>query len=199
MSDSGKLNDFWSYDPELNVWGKRALNGDLAPEVRSHHSAILHHDNLILYGGNSDEAEGSVWQLNMLTKAWHLLRPGDRMTASDSNNTPPSTDQLTSEMFWFTHRISPNRLLSFQTVSILFVVIELRRKATSELPRARAMHKAAIFENRLYIFGGVFIDSSARPDELTNELWCFDLSSKRWTNMRTSTLDRQSWPAPRAG
>ncbi|XP_055388979.1 leucine-zipper-like transcriptional regulator 1 homolog [Condylostylus longicornis] len=144
VGEAGKFDDFWSYDPDLNVWGRRALGGDITPPARSHHTSLLHKNAMIVYGGSAYEGNGVVWSLDMSTLIDSAVTNGE------------------------------------------------------ELPRCRALHTAAIFEDCLYVFGGVMIDSIATPDELTDELWCFDLNTMAWTNLTPDLPNRTNWPRKRA-
>lgn len=84
-SNNNLLNQFWSYDFNDNVWGRRTLlpsaDGDSNPGMRAYHTAeVVTSDgcaSIWLFGGMGHSSgfpvadpPGTLWELNMATKTW---------------------------------------------------------------------------------------------------------------------------------
>jgi leucine-zipper-like transcriptional regulator 1 len=54
---------------------------------------------------------------------------------------------------------------------------------SDECPVGRVAHSAVLFENEMYIFGGL-----NEEDERGNDLWKFNLETYKWTQLETENL-----------
>lgn len=177
----------------------------MIPLARSHHSALLYKDNLIVYGGSSYEGNGVVWNLDMISKTWIMLCPGDGhyerqripLSKAISDQTSQNLIQSLLYLILLIYYISLPLTLFKNHPSLCISVCVWLGEESLEYPCARAMHRAVIVDDIMYIFGGVLINPNSKVDEITNELWCFNLNTKIWNNMISK--NQAFWPQPRAG
>ncbi|KAG1047224.1 hypothetical protein G6F43_010318 [Rhizopus delemar] len=167
-------------------------SGDV-PSSRSF-TAIACIDGLVLLFGGEPIVLGKIWdpQLYILytnSKQWSKIRINGNLPRGRSGHTMSAHNgciyvwggqhrgQYLNEMIIFDLKEYPSKA-EWQFIS-----------QTSKAPAPRAGHISAVYENKLYIFGGM------NASHLYNDIWCFDFITKVWNQVEAVGYI----PAPREG
>lgn len=142
--DSGKtmLNDLLKYDIRTGKWSRLVSAGGAPPAPRYHHSAVVFGGSMLVFGGYTAEATGNG------------SGGGVGYTGTGAGSAGPSS---------WTNLANKNDLHEFRFATSTW--IEWRSERGATVPCARAAHGSAVWNDRLYVFGGY--DGNAR----LNDLW----------------------------
>jgi len=201
-----EYSDVWKYTFELDSWEYQAPANSFPGLGRHDHSAVVYGNTMYVYGGRSPAPLGDFWAYNFETNSWTPMptsegmmpRFGHTAAVGDgkmyvyggfvSSNT--SEGGLTDEIWEFTFegmewtKLGP-RQDNYATgwnldplAAMLF---------PQSLPPARFASSALItgMEPALYVIGGTGGESMNAEQ---GDLWKFDLGSKQWTFMASSSL-----------
>eukprot|EP01087_Luapelamoeba_hula_P013250 TRINITY_DN3789_c1_g1_i3.p1 TRINITY_DN3789_c1_g1~~TRINITY_DN3789_c1_g1_i3.p1 ORF type:complete len:412 (+),score=32.16 TRINITY_DN3789_c1_g1_i3:16-1251(+) len=75
-TDSFKCNDTWQFDLASCTWTE-LCNGQskLAPSARFRHSATLVNNEMIVFGGQSDDSCDAIWAFHLVAHTWRKIEP----------------------------------------------------------------------------------------------------------------------------
>jgi N-acetylneuraminic acid mutarotase len=70
--DLGRSGDIYVYYFNENRWEKINPTSSAAPEPRSGHSAVIHGDNMVIFGGknNDNQKINDIWSFNIPSAQW---------------------------------------------------------------------------------------------------------------------------------
>ncbi|CAI5455845.1 unnamed protein product [Caenorhabditis angaria] len=116
---------------------------------------------------------------------WDLIHPKNQSPSGKSSHVSIPID----DTFWniggeyFDGAEKPNTISYFDTITREWGVVE----TSGESPKPRYDHSVVKHKTKLYMFGGVIRgrDELNTPQNITNELWSFDIPSKTWRHIPT--------------
>ncbi|CAB3400218.1 unnamed protein product [Caenorhabditis bovis] len=129
---------------------------------------------------SNQKVHGEYCQAGLSTSVWDRIHP--KNDAPDGKASHASI--VIDDCIWniggeyFDGAVDPNAIDVFNTTSREWSKINVN----GEMPTARYDHTVVKYKNKLYMFGGVFRgrDDSKTLQNITNELWSFDLTMHTW-------------------
>mmetsp|Transcript_92291 Transcript_92291/g.246819 ORF Transcript_92291/g.246819 Transcript_92291/m.246819 type:complete len:410 (-) Transcript_92291:2-1231(-) len=185
-----KMSDLWVYKMEDDHWDAQRTErrrGDDKLVPRSHHSAFIHGDSMVVFGGQAEDQRplGDLWSLELNDHVW------SRLTVAAP---PDPRHSHTAVAFENTAVIfggaSGTRALD-DTCILVMAATPTWSYVTGPGPQARYSHAAVpCAGDQMLIFGGVSDDQGK-----LNDLWELQVSKQRWTRVETVGVS----PSPRSG
>lgn len=160
------------YDDSLHVlhtvrkeWNRPVIQGT-PPTPRHSHTGCSIGTIMYIFGGQYENFYlGDVITFDM--KSSKIIREGP---AASKAHIPSMSDTLTTAIFsCHFHHVTVTQNARWEIIP-----------AQSDSPPARAGHCAAVYDNKIYIFGG------ADADYFYNDIWCFDPRTNAWTPIPAS-------------
>jgi N-acetylneuraminic acid mutarotase len=181
------VDDMFKYDIEQEQWIQ--VNHTNVPLARHNHSAIVHNDQMIVFGGSGEQGffddllvfdfKNETWSTLVVHGSQPHKRHGHsailvdhRMIIFGGHYTPFEQKKKT--------RIFFNDVWEFDLK--LCVWREIKCNGTS-IPIGRTWHSCIYNDttNRMIVFGGWWSD---KYEHYLNDLYTLDLSSYTWTKMK---------------
>jgi N-acetylneuraminic acid mutarotase len=152
------------------------------PSTRSHHSSVIFHDFLYIFGGHIDSSKGptnKVWRFNLKQKNWELLSVFGEIPMERSHHSCCLNNDC---MIVFGGYNSPNRfndLYSFNLKTFTWTKI-----LTNGTIKKISEHSATMFNNSMYIFGISLISLNLKGGfngrKIYGSLKEFNFSTLKW-------------------
>ena len=197
------FKELWRFDPIRKEWTLLETTGQHPEQVASH-AAVYMRNHLIVYGGTGypfgHTSTNRIFSCNLKTLEWSQLTPSN----------PPNCHHLPAEMYG-------QAIVADPTNDCIYVVggttgftysidvhkfdlttrrwTELYRKTPydeSQFPAERYRHELALFDDKIYVFGG---GNTSNVCALIN-LPVFDLKSNTWIKVRTRS-EASTFPSKR--
>ena len=172
----GPQRDLWSI--EIGQFGNESWE-HLQIEDKgnlSRHSAIIKNSTMYIFGGTTGSEEfNKTLALDLKTLAWKEYFP--------DNNLPPPLDSHTACLYeknedsfmvvfgGFANGERTNEVYILNLLTMKWTHVDI----STTKPGIRSGHSGAIYNDGLYIFGGI-----SDEGEKLNDFWRFDLSSHSW-------------------
>lgn len=203
LKEGSVFGDTWKIRPDIDestneILGYSADNVIIAnnnnPPARVGHSSVLIGNAFIIYGGDTVDTDFNGFpdnnfylfnvNNNKYTIPSHILnkpngRYGHTIAVVSLNN-------LSSRLYLFGGQLENdvfNDLYYFELNT--FKSPKARWEAVEPLnnfrPPPLTNHSMSVYKNRIYVFGGVY-----NNEKVSNDLWCFDIPSSKWTQVSTS-------------
>ncbi|KAJ7326013.1 Multiple epidermal growth factor-like domains protein 8 [Desmophyllum pertusum] len=174
----GLLNDLQSYNLSSNTWSLVEVNQlkSSLPSARYLHSAVLHTDAMLIYGGLTEySADDSLWLFNVTTLRWNKLTSNGPKVAGHTA-TLAGDDMVIIGGY--------DRILGFNERSYKYNVVTKKwTSLTTSGPSPKGLygHTAVYYSTKdiILVFGGYRfrIHSVGASDEL----YSFDLTTNKWS------------------
>ena len=202
-----------AYDASNSAWIDISIGGQ-APESRTHHTAVLLGDKIVVYGGRLSSAGAPVRDVTLLdTTSWQWIPSSDYVL--DNVAAPPPLDTHASVVMGSTMYVvggsSPDRVVSwcgtceYTNDVYAFTKLEempeglpayswsqLDSPSLIRLP-VRKGHSllARPQSNQIVVFGGMGYNTQRPTDfqgdvEFYQDTWTFDVSSFVWTHVNAT-------------
>lgn len=160
------------------IWTKLLVRGDI-PKPRTDHTAVIYFSQMIIFAGYDGKIRyNDLRAFNLETKEWTLL-PND-------GNIPPARFGHTSVVYehnifvfggWDGHNTLDD-LYQYSLTSKTWVEVRL----TSGIkPSPRYRHSCVVFEDSLFIFGGV-----NKTQTRYNDLYEYSVNRREWSSKRVT-------------
>jgi N-acetylneuraminic acid mutarotase len=94
--DGVRLDMLWSLDPASGVWIDR-VTSDEAPAKRASHTVIAMDNGLVMWGGNTEDAD--VWHFDPFENAWTVISDGEGPAHRDAHVAALTADQESLYVF----------------------------------------------------------------------------------------------------
>ncbi|PRP84110.1 hypothetical protein PROFUN_04101 [Planoprotostelium fungivorum] len=163
-----RWDDIKAFHFATRTWSDPVKASAVKPKERFGHTAVVYGDSMWVFGGDQ---EGEF------TDEEQTWRPVDYSVTV--NNSPIGATTSTGFMGMLTADFHVTRSLERD-----------RGINVVERPGPRTGHSAVLWDNCMYIFGGLLPYSTTNPNESTNEMWQFNFVAKKWT--RVQYLGNQS-------
>ena len=165
----------------------RMKGTDTMPTPRFGHTAVVHEDVMVVFGGRDGKCNDDLWTYNFLTKTWR------HMTTSSANGNGPKPRAghtavvMDGKMLMFggvaessagMHSCWLNDLWSLDLTTFKW---SIQRSKGSRLPGSRKGHTAVTHKHSMFVFGGGQDDMS-----LNNDLWEYNSATSKWVSRRYS-------------
>lgn len=181
-NESSALNDLWAYDILTSQWRKVDAAGEY-PSPRTSHSAVVDHDKGALYivcgSGNifGHTNLGDIFEYNFALSCWRkLIFKGNLITPRYGQSSIIHKGKIYVFGGTFGREFSSETFcLDIKTGTS----VKLSCSGTS--PSARYKHTAVCYNGKMIVFGG-----AERLNYQLNDCYSLDLSTYRWTCLRTS-------------
>eukprot|EP01061_Rhynchopus_euleeides_P040725 TRINITY_DN7018_c0_g1_i2.p1 TRINITY_DN7018_c0_g1~~TRINITY_DN7018_c0_g1_i2.p1 ORF type:complete len:438 (+),score=115.69 TRINITY_DN7018_c0_g1_i2:60-1316(+) len=153
-----------------------------APCPRFGHTAVVHNDDMVVFGGRHSICLGDVWSFNFKTRCWKAL--------CETNFVRPSPRAghtavvYGGKMFVFGgvgDRTADNWLNDMWMLDLETFQWECVSNGTGAVPAGRKGHTAVVCKGSMFIFGGGQDDAT-----LHNDIWEFRFETLTW-KQRTIT------------
>eukprot|EP00743_Colponemidia_sp_Colp-15_P003284 GILK01003546.1.p1 GENE.GILK01003546.1~~GILK01003546.1.p1 ORF type:complete len:312 (-),score=35.40 GILK01003546.1:194-1129(-) len=162
------FNEVHTFHPGDNKWERGVAKGR-EPKPRNSHSAVLHQQRMIVFGGaNSSGPMEDVQSLNLESMEWTPVQVQDHMPAAREMHTANVYD---SKMYVFGGR----RIGGITNELFLLHLDTMSWKLVSKAPFARCAHGASVWNNKLFIFGGT------NGQRFFNDVQVYDFQYEDWT------------------
>ncbi|KAK9430019.1 hypothetical protein V1505DRAFT_372433 [Lipomyces doorenjongii] len=185
LKGSTPKNDLWVI--ELDTYTVRQLQVADLVSGRYGHASELVGNAFIVFGGDTrypgtkEKIDDNLYFLNTSTHQWSKpIVTGPRPPARYGH----TMNIIGSKLYVFGGRFDDNffnDLYSFDLNTVQGATTESRweliKPASDVVPPTRTNHSAAIFNGRLYIFGGT------NSSECYNDTWCFDPIEVTWKQL----------------
>ncbi|KAK9702608.1 hypothetical protein K7432_011176 [Basidiobolus ranarum] len=150
------------------------------PCPRSGHTALNVGKHIIIFGGETLNSrwDDSLYSFNIESKTWTRLPMQSNSLVGRRDH---SAVAVKSIMYLFGGQVDGyylNDLVAFDTKSLSTQCPRWDYIAPGyESPPERASHSAAVYKDRIYIFGG------KDTERFFNDLWCYDPESNTWSQI----------------
>ncbi|XP_044272182.1 uncharacterized protein LOC123016052 [Tribolium madens] len=181
---AGTETPLWCYDIKTNNWKKiRTKKGVVTPKGRRGHTALVHRDQMLLYGGYQD-LRGScseLWAFHFETGSWHLLSTTPKNANIEALPPPRHKHSavIHDDSMWvyggMTDLQERGDLWKWNTQSKSWSFIK-----TKINPGSLHSHAVCKLPSSMLLFGG------ERGGHPTNELWKFSFVTETWEKIVTS-------------
>ncbi|XP_063921605.1 uncharacterized protein LOC135136314 isoform X1 [Zophobas morio] len=183
---AGTETPLWCYDIKNNSWRKiRAKKGVATPRGRRGHSALVHRETMLVYGGYQD-LRGScseLWAFHFETESWHLLSTSPPKPTNNMDLLPPPRHKhsaiIHDDSMWvyggMTDLQERGDLWRWDTISKKWSLIKSKIN-----PGPLHSHAVCRLPSSMLLFGG---ERNGHP---TNELWKFNFSVETWEKISVS-------------
>ncbi|KAI9264745.1 hypothetical protein BY458DRAFT_513843 [Sporodiniella umbellata] len=157
------------------------VTGDI-PSPRNYAAVTSIDENVILFGGepivSGETWDSQLYILNTASNQWSKIKANGNLPRARSGHTisahngsiyiwgGQSQGHYLNDLYEFRLREYPTKT---NWVPILY---------TNQSPSPRTGHMSVVYNNRLYIFGGV------DANRLYNDVWYFDLTSQVWNQVK---------------
>ncbi|KAJ9462095.1 hypothetical protein DIPPA_57823 [Diplonema papillatum] len=158
--------------------------GPGAPSPRFGHTAVVHDDTMLVFGGRDARCNDELWVYDFSRHSWDLVRP-------DSDDKPRARAGHTAVvigrfMYIFggvaersSTRAQSCWLNDLWVLNVNTYKWSLLRAKGPSLPTKRKGHTAVAHRNSMFIFGGGQDDLA-----LNNDLWEFNQITRKWIPRR---------------
>ncbi|XP_028993270.1 ras guanine nucleotide exchange factor F isoform X2 [Betta splendens] len=187
--DNSCLRDFWRYNIVCNEWTELSCTSEAAPEELEEHSMVAHEGILYVFGGMLDSAytkcKCALWVFDIDKQKWvqSQEKPSIRQAQMPTNRKGHSAVVMGSAMLVYGGYVdikgsSPDFWsLNFDTMAWS----QLSESQNSSGPGPRHNHSAVVYDNCMYLFGGL------RGLRELRDFWRWNSSSHMWTSLRTKS------------
>ncbi|KAJ9452422.1 Ras guanine nucleotide exchange factor F [Diplonema papillatum] len=163
----------------------------ITPRPRFGHTAVVHNNQMVLFGGRDDRCFDDLWTFCFATRAWREIPQTHQKPIPRAGHTAVV---YRHKMYIFggvaddagVHNWWPDDLWALDLNTWQWTRIP---SLGSLRPESRKGHTAVVYKDSMFVFGGGQDD----PLLLHNDLWELDFSSERWIPRDYSG----SIPAPR--
>ena len=161
----------------------RGVGNGHRPSPRFGHTAVVHNDTMVLFGGRDRLCYNDLWTYCFRTTTWTKIEQDERhCPIPRAGHTAVVFD---GKMYVFggvaarggVHNWWLNDLWQLDLATYAWTHVQ---KLGCLWPERRKGHTAVVYNSRMYIFGGGQDDTSS-PLILFNDLWELDLVTERWT------------------
>jgi N-acetylneuraminic acid mutarotase len=176
----GKLNeeqylcDLFQFDVAARKWD--SIPQSNAIKGRAHHSAVLYHDTMYVFGGSDDDLlYDELWAFDLTNNTWTIK---ERKT--EQSLWPSPRDNHTAV-------VHGNFMYVFGGMDNEGSLDELWRydfttgdweKIAKKGPCRRGGHSAIVHADAMFIYGG--IEQTDFSANYLNDMWVFHLTSNKW-------------------
>ena len=183
--DSAARNDLWAYSLATRQWAEIAVTGT-RPAARFGHTLVFDsvRRRVVVFGGQSAGFFSDVWAYSITAGAWSQLSPNDagpNRRYGHSGIYDTARDRLViSHGFTDEGRFDDTWAFDFSNNTWRDI------SPASNRPVRRCLHHAAHDQanGRMYLYGGCASPFGPCP---LGDLWSFDLTQNRWTQIATTT------------
>jgi len=176
--------DFHSYDFEKNTWKK--VKARHCPR-KTEHSCVTYKDKMYLFGGyNGCDFTNSLFSFDFNKKKWkEVVTTGDIPSVRSAHVGVVMNDKMYIFGGW-NGKVQNNDFFEFDFATSTWTRIDSENEGAVPSPRCSHAGIAVPEQNKLYIFGGC----GGSPVIYNNELWCYDFTTKCWTQQPTPLAPR---------
>eukprot|EP01059_Diplonema_ambulator_P011473 TRINITY_DN21408_c0_g1_i1.p1 TRINITY_DN21408_c0_g1~~TRINITY_DN21408_c0_g1_i1.p1 ORF type:complete len:417 (+),score=95.17 TRINITY_DN21408_c0_g1_i1:43-1293(+) len=190
--------------PEGLSWGKSSLSGlvdskclfkqklrrhivkeghpEHTPKARFGHTAVVHRDSMIVYGGRDNRCFDDLWQLCLKTKVWREIKQSAQRPIPRAGHTAV----VHKDKMYVFGGVADHAGVHNWWLNDLWV-LNLETYEWSRIPSLgcltpdrRKGHTAVVHNDKMYVFGGGQDDLN-NPLLLFNDIWELDFETERWT------------------
>lgn len=202
LKEGSVFGDTWKITPIVNDSGNVldyiaegvVVANNNNPPARVGHSSVLIGNAFIIYGGDTVDTDQNGFpdnnfylfniNNNKYTIPSHILnkpngRYGHTITVVSLNNQSSRLylfgGQLENDVFNDLYYFELN---TFKSPKARWNQVE---PLNNFRPPPLTNHSMSVYKNQIYVFGGVY-----NNEKVSNDLWCFDISSSKWSQVSTS-------------
>eukprot|EP01059_Diplonema_ambulator_P037126 TRINITY_DN9645_c0_g1_i1.p1 TRINITY_DN9645_c0_g1~~TRINITY_DN9645_c0_g1_i1.p1 ORF type:complete len:754 (+),score=149.07 TRINITY_DN9645_c0_g1_i1:653-2914(+) len=209
LDEAWEEHPFYSLDVNTGVWTHILTSGD-APGGRSHHTAVIVDDMMVVYGGRSTATENpttldleeqkrqgffDVYMLNLQQLQWYRIERYDPYAPMLWGHTAAVFRHFIVVYGGFdVSEPQPTGVFAdvasapVATLSEVVYIYDTQRcewkRASPHIgqdrPVPRALHAAHILGAQMVIYGGMTVDANGRPTNVLDS-WLWDISSGNWS------------------
>ncbi|KAB0794495.1 hypothetical protein PPYR_11334 [Photinus pyralis] len=178
------LKDFWKYNLVTGKWQQLKPSGDKLPCLQEH-SAVVHKDNIYVFGGEVGFSAGSetpLWMYDIKNNNWKKIRTHKGAVTPKGRRGHSALVHKGTMLIYGGYqdlRGSCSELWGYHFDSGSWHLISSTTKSNPDLcPPPRHKHSAILHEDAMWVYGGM-TDLQERSD-----LWKWDTVSSTWTNFK---------------
>lgn len=179
-------NSMFTYNMTSNgPWKGVTYTSSNKPTSRGGVSCFIKDNNIMAFGGVTDiKPNNDLWSFDPLSNQWTNIIANGTATSPQPRGFQTTIVTLNSELIIF-GGITDDKWLNSKYYNDVHMLDynnqwqELSPNGTSTAPIARAYSAAARYQNKLFIFGGMFYNS-VLIYKIFNDMWFFNLDTKTW-------------------
>jgi len=190
-TDYNRYNDLWKYDYSTNTWAEVSVSARPSGRFNTPAAYDTDTDQLIIYGGESTDAEPQMWAFSLEGYTWARLRPPS-MPSPGRCNTPLVYNEKYGKVIMFSGMGYDS---TFPGDTWVYDVAgnSWTRMTPDESPHGRYGHALfydPVSESTL-MFGGHWFEGSG--EGFGEDVWRYDYGSDTWTRLGDLPLDAKFW------
>ncbi|CCI47192.1 unnamed protein product [Albugo candida] len=148
-------NDLFCYDFETKNWNELKLSEtNVCPQERTDHSMVVYGGNLYIFGGCDKSTRfDDLWRYDLAQKRWEQVSMSGDIPVPCFGHTAivhENSHRLVVFGGWDGHNTLDN-LYEFNFKTQLWKMLE----AVGSIPPHRYRHSAVVFDDNMFVFGGV--------------------------------------------
>ncbi|CCI47194.1 unnamed protein product [Albugo candida] len=174
-------NDLFCYDFETKNWNELKLSEtNVCPQERTDHSMVVYGGNLYIFGGCDKSTRfDDLWRYDLAQKRWEQVSMSGDIPVPCFGHTAivhENSHRLVVFGGWDGHNTLDN-LYEFNFKTQLWKMLE----AVGSIPPHRYRHSAVVFDDNMFVFGGV-----DKSQVRYNDLQRYNLVTNSWSEVCTT-------------
>ncbi|CAD8196965.1 unnamed protein product [Paramecium pentaurelia] len=185
IHQSVSTNSMWYFDLNSHTWIKCKINQSYPPEI-DNHTAIIHNDNWIVFGGFFGGTVGLhsnyVYKYEFASNTWQRIQPQNSTAPTPRDGSGIAIHKNILYMFGGSNghqRFNDLWKFDFQVWTYIPV-------SSNILPRVRSGHVMLVHDDKIIIFGGIH-DITWELDDL----FVFNLKKMEWISVDEDSARRK--------
>ncbi|KDO24144.1 hypothetical protein SPRG_10571 [Saprolegnia parasitica CBS 223.65] len=178
--DGNYFNDLFFFNFETRKWSEMPNLSIVKPESRTDHIMVLHASNIYIFGGyNGSSRFNNMYRYELLEKRWRKMDATGQIPSGrfgHSGAVHEASKRLVIFGGW-DGRDTLDDLYEYHLETGVWAVM----KTTGKSPPHRYRHTAVIYEDSMFVFGGV-----DKAHSRFNDLQRLDLVTNTWSEVYTS-------------
>ncbi|KAK2839422.1 hypothetical protein Q5P01_013162 [Channa striata] len=188
--DSRCLRDFWRYSVVRNEWTELSCTSKAAPEELEEHSMVAHEGFLYVFGGLLESAytmcRSALWVFDIEKQKWVQCqgKMSSHQAKMPTNRKGHSAVVIDSAMLVYGGYIdmkgSSQEFWSLNFDTMAWSQLSGSQKGSLG-PGPRHSHSATVYEDCMYLFGGL------KGLQEQRDFWKWNCTSTMWTSLRNKS------------
>nr|CCA23939.1 conserved hypothetical protein [Albugo laibachii Nc14] len=175
------FQDLYYYDFETQIWDQvKCSNPNVCPQERTDHSMVVYEDSLYLFGGCDKSTRfDDLWRFDLSQKRWEQVTMDGDIPVPCFGHTAivhESSHRLIVFGGWDGHN-TLDTLYEFNFYTRHWTLLE----STESTPSHRYRHSVVVYDDEMYVFGGV-----DKSQVRFNDLQQFNLVTNTWSEVCTT-------------
>jgi len=167
--DKDPLADLWEFDMDTNVWVEKVTKSESKPEGIVYHSAVVHKNQMILFGGYRNKKPcNELWTLNLENFEWTRLEDGPLSPRSGH-----AVALKGDSMLIFGGEGADSKGVTCENDMWVFNIEKKTwvEKKLAKSPEKRLGCKGVVVGNRFIVIGGIKVSPEWNSEAWFQDVW----------------------------